>query len=36
MVERHAEPGTLGFLGEPRVNVLLTNIDLDRELPARP
>ncbi len=36
IIRRHVEPRTLWILGEPRVNVLLTNIDLDRELPARP
>ena len=30
VIRRHIEPRTLGLLGEPRVNVLLTNLDLDR------
>ncbi|HTO87299.1 MAG TPA: potassium-transporting ATPase subunit KdpC [Thermoanaerobaculia bacterium] len=32
VIGRHIEPRTLGLLGEPRVNVLLTNLDLDRTL----
>jgi potassium-transporting ATPase KdpC subunit len=33
VIRRHVEPRTFGILGEPRVNVLLTNLDLDRSLP---
>lgn len=33
VIRRHIEPRTLGLFGEPRVNVLLTNLDLDRSLP---
>jgi K+-transporting ATPase ATPase C chain len=35
VIRRHIEPRTLGFLGEPRVSVLLTNLDLDGT-PNRP
>ncbi len=34
IIRRHIEPRTLGFLGEPRVSALLTNLDLDRSLPS--
>jgi K+-transporting ATPase ATPase C chain len=30
LVEARTEARTFGFLGEPRVNVLLWNLDLDR------
>jgi len=35
VIRRHIEPRTLGLLGEPRVNVLRTNLDLDRSFPRR-
>jgi K+-transporting ATPase ATPase C chain len=36
VIARRVEPRTLGLLGEPRVNVLLTNLDLDAAFPSRP
>ena len=32
-IAHSTEPSTWGFLGEPRVNVLLVNLDLDRRAP---
>ena len=35
VVEEHQDGRTLGILGEPRVNVLELNLDLDEQYPAR-
>jgi K+-transporting ATPase ATPase C chain len=33
LIAKHTEQSTLGLLGEPRVNVLLVNLDLDQQAP---
>jgi len=34
VIARHSQGRTLGIFGEPRVNVLLVNLDLDGKLPS--